>query len=137
MDKTTLVEPGSDRIHLGNELLEELNKAGFSVHAALWLYDSERYNDWRLVIASPLMREKGPLAAYKKLNDIIRKERSDLIAWIQCVQLVSPEDSLIRDLKKTYLRSRPTPGITSLSGSTAGDTFIEQAYLYYPHGTTE
>ena len=137
MDKTTLVGPDSDRIRQGNEFLVELEKSGFPVHAALWLYASEQYSDWRLVIASPLVDEKGPLAAYKKLDSILHKSRPDLVLWMQCVQLVSPRDALIRDLDKTYFRGRPTPEGISLIGSTAGNTYIEQAHLYWPHGTTE
>jgi hypothetical protein len=137
MDKTALVAPDTDRISRGSELLKELNKAAFPVHAALWLYDSERYSDWRLVIASPLVDEKGPLAAYKKLDSVLRRSRPDLVLWVQCVQLVSPHDSLIRDLDKTYLHGRPTPGGISISASTAGSSYIEQAHLYVPHGTTE
>ena len=136
MDKTVLVAPDQDRIQRGSELLAAAGKAGFPIHAALWLYTSERYGDWRLVIASPLVDQKGPLAAYRKLNGILRKIRPDLILWLQYIQLVSPKDALIRDLDKTYFQREATPRISSLSGSTAGNTYIEQAHLYWPQETT-
>jgi hypothetical protein len=137
MDKTVLVEIDQDRVGHGGELLAELEKAGFPVHAALWLYSPDRYSDWRLVVASPLVDQKGPLAAYRKLDGILRKNRPDLILWLQYVQLVSPEDSLIRDLDKVYFQRKATPRISSISGSTAGSSYIEQAHLYWPQGTAQ
>jgi hypothetical protein len=137
MDKATLVAPDQDRVQRGSELLEAVGKAGFPIHAALWLYSSERYGDWRLVIASPLVDQKGPLAAYRKLNSVLRKNRPDLVLWLQCIQLVSPKDSLIRDLDRTYFQREATPRISSISGSTAGSSYIEQAHLYWPQGMTQ
>jgi hypothetical protein len=137
MDKAALVAPDADRIARGDELLRELNEAGFPVHRALWWYSSDRYGDWRLVIASPLVDQTGPLAAYKKLDAVLRKRRPDLILWLKSVHLVSPKEPLIRDLDKTYVRGQAPVGGINLTASTAGSTYIEQAHLYWPHGTTE
>jgi hypothetical protein len=136
MDKTVLVEPDRDRVARGDELLAELAKARFAVHAALWLYSPDLYSDWRLVIATPLVDQVGPLAASKRLDRVLRKNRPDLLLWLQWVQLVSPKDSLIRDLDKAYFHRTAMPRISSISGSTAGSTYIEQAYLYWPQETT-
>lgn len=137
MDKQTLVTPDQKRIESGDELLEELNKAKFPVHRALWWYSSDQYGDWRLVIASSLVDEHGLLAAYRKLDAILRKHRPDLISWVRSVHLVSPKDSLIRDLDKAYPQRKMTSRAVSISGSTAGSTYIEDALLYSPYGTTE
>jgi hypothetical protein len=137
MDKTALVAPDLDRISRGEELIEELKKAEYPVHRAFWWYSSERYSDWRLVIASPLVDQRGPLAAYKKLDAVLRKHRPDLILWVKSVHLVSPNDSLIRDLDKTYPEGDMTSRAINLCGSTVGSTYIEQAYLYSPHAVTE
>jgi hypothetical protein len=137
MDKPTLVAPDLDRIARGDELLKELRDAGFPIHRALWWYSPEEYSDWRLVIASALVDERGPLAAYRKLDAILRKQRPDLILWLRSIHLMSPKEQLIRELDKTYPPREMRSKVTSLSGSTAGNTFIEQAYLYSPLGTTE
>ena len=137
MDKSALVTPDHNRINCGDELLHELSEANFPVHRALWRYSSEQYGDWRLVIASKMVDELGPLAAYRKLDSILREHRPDLVPWVRSVHLVSPKDSLIRDLDKTYPPQQMTSQTLSILGSTAGSTFIEEALLYSPHGTTE
>ena len=84
-----------------------------------------------------MVDELGPLAAYRKLDSILREHRPDLVPWVRSVHLVSPKDSLIRDLDKTYPPQQMTSQTLSILGSTAGSTFIEEALLYSPHGTTE
>lgn len=137
MDKQTLVTPDQKRIESGDELLNELSKAKFPVHRALWWYSTDQYGDWRLVIASSLVAEIGLLAAYRKLDAILRKHRPDLIPWVRSIHLVSPDDPLIRDLDKAYPAKTMASRAVSISGSTAGSTFIEEALLYSPHGATE
>ena len=125
MDETALVE--SDIIR-GEELIGVLDKAEFPVSTALWLYASDRYAQWRLVIATPLVDDQGPLGAYKKLDKIVRKDLPNLVLFLQQVQLVSPSDSLIQSLKKTY---RLGKGIfdPSFPGTTES-THAGQAHLY-------
>ena len=132
-----LVAPDLDRISRGEELIEELKKAGYPIHRAFWWYSPDQYSDWRLVIASPLVDQRGPLAAYKKLDAILRKNRHDLIVWVKSVHLISPKDSLIRDLDKTYPQDEITSRAINLCGSTVGNSYIEQAYLYSSHAVTE
>jgi hypothetical protein len=126
MDKTTLVD--SD-IKTGEEILALLNSVNFPINYALWLYSPDKYDEWRLVIATKLYDEEGPLSAYKKLNDIISKQGTKWILWSERIQLVSPEDAVIKSLKKDY---PPNETISNplVSGSTSSNTYVDAAYLY-------
>src|SRR5579871_3955306 len=66
MDKTILVEPD---IKQGKRLIKELDKAGFPVLAAFWLY-LEESGVWRSHIASPVEAAEGRKAAYTKVNEL-------------------------------------------------------------------
>ncbi len=126
MNKTTLVE--SD-IKIGEEILSVLKKSDFPIHYALWLYSSDEYAKWRLVIATRLYDEEGPLSAYKKLNDILSKHDTKWTMLSERIQLVSPEDAVIKSLKKDY---PPNETISNplVSGSTSSNTYVNAAYLY-------
>jgi hypothetical protein len=126
MDKTTLVE--SD-IQTGKEIIALLTNSLFPINFALWLYSPEEYSQWRLVIATKLYDEEGPLSAYKKLNDIISKQGAKWTLWSERIQLVSPEDTIIKSLKKDY---PPDETILNplISGSTSSNTYVDAAYLY-------
>ncbi|NQU21105.1 MAG: hypothetical protein HQ567_07465 [Candidatus Nealsonbacteria bacterium] len=137
MARALLVESDIER---GNELIGILDKAGYPVHSALWLYSSDRYDEWRLVIATPLVDKEGPLAAYQKLDGILRKDRPDFVVSLRQIQLVSPTDLVIRSVNETY-PTRESILNPTLFGSTSGTaettTYIEQAHLYRVHGTNE
>ena len=126
MDKTALVD--SD-IKTGEEILTLLTRVNFPINYALWLYSPDKYDEWRLVIATKLYDEEGPLSAYKKLNDIISKQGTKWTLWSERIQLVSPEDAVIKSLKKDY---PPNETISNplVSGSTSSNTYVDAAYLY-------
>jgi hypothetical protein len=127
MDKTALVD--SD-IKTGQEIVTFLTGSNFPMNYALWLYSPDKYDEWRLVIATKLYDDEGPLSAYKKLNDILReKGEKKWILWSERIQLVSPEDTVIKSLKKDYPPDKPLLN-PSFSGSTSCNTYIESAYLY-------
>jgi hypothetical protein len=126
MDKTALVE--SD-IKSGEEIISFLTSRHFPISYALWLYSPDKYEEWRLVIASKFYDEEGPLSAYKKLNDIISQKGAKWIFWSQRIQLVSPEDAIIKSLKKDCPPDK-TISNPLVSGSTSSNTYVDAAYLY-------
>lgn len=60
MVEDTLVDT---KIAKGARFLDALDATGVPVDAALWFYFPES-DKWRLVIATPIEEERGPLAAY-------------------------------------------------------------------------
>lgn len=131
MDKPVLVEESVER---GNELVDLLNRSNFPLRAALWNYSSDR-EDWRLLIATPLYDIEGPLAAYRKLDSVVREGRPDLLLFLQQVQLVSPRETIVRDLGKTFPPDREILD-RHFSGTTS-NTYVEHAYVYQLHGKNE
>jgi len=132
MDKTTLVE--SD-IEKGKQVINLLIKANFPINYAVWLYSSDKYEGWRLVIATPKYDDEGPLSAYRELNNVIRNHGTEWILWSKKIQLVSTKDATIRSLEKDYPSDKPFP-VQTVSGSTSDNIYVEQAYLYPIHKTS-
>ena len=67
MDQTALVGPD---ISGGEQLLRVLDQAHFPVASALWLLRAET-QDWRLLLATPLVDNPGPRKAYDRLFRVI------------------------------------------------------------------
>ena len=128
MVKAALVEKD---LAEGKRLIEALKEskpgwASFRVRAAFWLYRNE-WDEWRLVIATPLLEEKGRLATYAHLRRILGSIQSDLPR--QKISIVSPQDPLVRAFRGA-LRIAPNPDGVRFTGSVVGDTYVEDAYLY-------
>jgi hypothetical protein len=70
MGKAVLVESDTEQ---GRRLIEALDQGGFPVVAAFWSFfpDGDLY---RLVIASPVVDEKGPREAYTKIQEVLHLE---------------------------------------------------------------
>lgn len=109
MDKTALVERN---IEDGRKLVEALDQAGFQVRAALWFYFSEA-GQWRLVVASPLVDQLGPINAYTSVQSVLRNltstnsnaqdynSASTFGISLQDISVVSPKHELVKHLKTT------------------------------------
>ena len=69
MVTTVLVE---EKIEEAKTLIRELQNTRLPISAAFWNYLVEP-EEWRLVIASPLVDSKGPKAVYTRVNETIRK----------------------------------------------------------------
>jgi hypothetical protein len=97
MDQTTLV---SRDVQSGAGLINALEVSGFEVVAAFWMYDSEA-EDWRLVIASPDVRERGKAQSYRRVQSVI--DRSAFLSGTLSLSRIA----LISDMEQgvDYLRS--------------------------------
>lgn len=127
MVKTSLVE---EDIKAGESLIEALDEADFRATAALWLYSSER-GQWRLVVASPEVHERGPRRAYTRVQSILARSSLAISRRISLrdVSLVSPQHGLIRLLSSAISTG---PGISGIrfTANTIDNVFIEDAYIY-------
>jgi len=57
-------------IPAGERLLAELDRQGFPVEAMFWIHLPE--DSWKLIIASKIVAREGSLAAYRRLNELLR-----------------------------------------------------------------
>ena len=129
MDKPTLVDAD---MMAGEALVKKLDKSDFDIKAAFWFYMSEP-DEWRLFLASPLVDEKGPKEAYKKVQAQLPKLKKeftrDYELSLQNISLVSPKDNLIT-LLKTAVKTGPGISHIRFARNVINNVFIEDAYIY-------
>src|SRR5271166_6318950 len=89
MDQDTMV---SEQTKRGKRLIEALVANGFDVRVAFWAKPTDE-GTWFLYLASPLVDDKGPAAAYRIVHDILRKMPDPWIDPFE-IRVVGLNDSL-------------------------------------------
>jgi hypothetical protein len=121
----TLVEKD---IEAGRHLLEELDKQKTAISAALWFYldDDDR---WRLLLASRVVDDQGPLAAYKLVQNALAKLPETQKPEFTDISVVSPSDDRIQAIRSAI---KTGPGISEIrfSRNVANNLYIEDALVY-------
>lgn len=115
------------RIEHGARFLADLDEAGVPVDSAFWLFDSA-WDEWRLVIATPVVEESGPVEAYRRLQTVHHADEG-ISFRLDSVTAVGIEDRRVQALRSQF-RTWPL----SL-GKRFEDRFIrggevEDAYVY-------
>jgi hypothetical protein len=125
MDKPTLVDAD---IKAGEALLSKLDEIEFDVKAALWFYvqDSE---EWRLIIASPIVDKDGPKKAYEKVQLQLQGLNGRYELSLRNISLVSPGDKLIKALE-SVIRTGKSISHIRFTRNVINGLFIEDAYIY-------
>jgi hypothetical protein len=138
MDHDTVV---SEQTESGKRLIEALTADGFEIRVAFWAKPTED-GKWYLYLASPVVDEKGPAAAYLLVHGVLRKTPD---VWIEPleVKVVGLNDSLTEaalavikpktpDSPFAVRNPKPYPGMTRFDGSTLGGIDVDGAYIYPP-----
>ena len=118
-----------EMIQAGADLVHRLDAAQLEVSASLWLYIPDA-NLWRLVIASPAVKNEGPKRAYQKIQSVLSQVPDAAykvtLSDISVVEHTDPLVTVLRTAVKTGM------GISGLrfSRNTINGHFIEDAYLY-------
>lgn len=127
-DEVVVREPlTSEMKTAGVEVIRSLRSAGMDLDLTFWLYTSDS-NDWRLMIATPLVDTEGPRKTYarigKALPNYIDKIREfDMLS----ITVISPNDKLVRSLKSVNLTSgQAAQRVRGL----VKDVYIEDSYVY-------
>jgi len=100
MDKPTLVDAD---MKAGEALLSKLDEIEFNVKAAFWFYvqDSE---EWRLIIASPIVDKDGQKKAYETVQSQLQELNGCYELSLRNISLVSPGENLIKALKSVFTK---------------------------------
>ena len=118
-----------DMIKAGANLVGYLDQAQFPVQAAVWLYREEA-DLWRLVIASPGVKSKGPRKAYARIQAVLTQIPEDQPrVGLQNISIVDVRDPLISLLRTTVKTGTGISGIR-FSRNTINGTYVEDAYIY-------
>ncbi len=138
MDKDTLV---SEQTQAGERLISALVGEGLEIRVAFWAKPTDE-GKWLLYLASPIVDDKGPTAAYRVVHGVLRKT-PDL--WIDPfdIRVVGLKDSLTeaalaviepKGQQSLYAvrNAKPYPGITWFRGDTLGGVSVDGAYIYPP-----
>jgi hypothetical protein len=118
-----LVEP---TISEGARLLNALEKAGFPIDAAFWLYKFES-EEWRLTIATPLYDELGPRESYRKIQDVLSHEHYEL--RLLDMSVISPNDRLLAGMRRLLASREEVAGVW-LRGNIIDGKLLDGAYVY-------
>jgi hypothetical protein len=125
VDKKVLVESDWDA---GARLIEALDSKGLEVKAALWLLSPE-LEEWRLIIATPLIDEQGPIAAYTLVQSVLEATPEAQSIPLDSISIVSPGDPIIKLLGKTF-RTGPVITRLGLTKASVRNVFFEEAHIY-------
>lgn len=127
MVRTSLVETD---ISDGRRLIAALNQINshFRVQAAFWLCRPE-VMEWRFMIATPVIDQRGPFSTYADVQGILRTIAPPLSISMQDISVVSPNDKLVKVLKKAAHIPPGAPGVR-FGRSRIDDTYVEDAYMY-------
>jgi hypothetical protein len=128
MDTTALVEHD---IEAGRKLIEALDRSSFPVKAALWLYFGGA-EDWRLVIASPVVDRDGLKAAYTAVQSVRNNTPEASSLGLDSILLVRPNNHIIKVLSRYISGSERTN--RRFRRNTFDNLFIEDAYVYRLEG---
>ena len=125
-EETLVKEALTDQmIEAGASVVDSLAKRGFAVDAALWLYLPD-LNRWRLYLAMPEVRAKGPKKAYQR---VLRSLRDIPGMALDDVSVVDSDDPFIR-MFRGALRADRSPNGVRLSRGAINGQFVEDAYVY-------
>src|ERR1700730_18809400 len=106
MDNATLVEPV---VEDGKRLIKALDISGLGVKAAFWLY-LEESEEWRLYIATPLVKEYGPREVYSRVLKVLKESKISSIDLSE-ISVIDTADGLVTVLSLAF---NTGPGITDI-----------------------
>ncbi|HUS76840.1 MAG TPA: hypothetical protein VMY43_12660 [Methanothrix sp.] len=127
MDNQILVEKN---IIEGKELIEALDKKMLDIKAAMWFYFAES-EAWKLLIATPMVDEKGPKEVYRLIQSVIGEmpATSKTSISFEDVIVLSPKDDPIALVGKMI---RTGPGLSGIrfTKNVVNNKLIDDAYIY-------
>jgi hypothetical protein len=122
MDNAALVMPA---IESGKQLLEGLDEKQFGVEGAFWFYREES-EEWRLYIATRLVRQLGPREAYSRVLNVLKEKHIEGID-LSRISVVDVTDGLVTILRLALGRDASD---ISVNGNSVNGVYIRAAHIY-------
>jgi hypothetical protein len=125
----------------GRKLIDRLIANGFGVHFALWVNEADA-RQWFLYLASPVVDEKGPGAAYRMVLPVVDSMPESGIDPFS-IKLVGLNDSVTTAAREAIRpripngpfavqNPKPYPGITRFGGTMLAGMDVDGVYIYPP-----
>ena len=116
-------------IRAGAALTRKLDERRWPVVASLWLYASEA-NQWRLLLASPLVASDGPRKSYEIVQAALAATpAAEGTMSLSDVGVTEPTAPLI-SLLRAAVGTGPVVGGLRFTREVINGRFIEDAYIY-------
>ena len=118
-----------EMIEAGAALLRKLDASGVRPDAAFWFYFSD-VQQWKLVLAEMKLGESGPRQIYKKIQEGISTDQTEMQGLaLDNITLTKPDAPIVVLLR---LAIRTGPGISGVrfTNNVINGTVIEDAYIY-------
>jgi hypothetical protein len=117
------------KIRAGAELTRKLDELRWPVFASLWLYVSEG-NQWKLVLASPLVASDGPKKSYEAIQAALAETpAAEGAIALSDIGVTDPTNPLIA-LLRVAIHTGPIVGGIRFTRNVINGQFIEDAYIY-------
>lgn len=126
MVKETLVDRD---ISDGKILIKMLEKSGFKVRSAFWLYVSE-LGEWSLFLASDYVDKYGQKKAYEFIQNELSKASSPISIYLSNINAVKVNDDMV-NLLKVLIKTGPNDlNEMRFTQNVINGVMIEDAFIY-------
>ncbi|MHB8604826.1 MAG: hypothetical protein ACYDCK_06175 [Thermoplasmatota archaeon] len=113
-------------IDAGKRLVDSLIERRFPLAAALWVFSPE-LSTYRLLVATPLASTKGPLAAYRLIEDTLEANHIGLA--LERIEVVTEDEPIVQRLTKLF-QLGPKVGTMRIHRTVLEGMAIEDALVY-------
>lgn len=126
MVKETLVDRD---ISDGKKLIQILDKSGFKVRSAFWLYVSE-LGEWSLFLASDYVDKYGQKKAYEFIQNELSKASSSVSISLSSINAVKVNDDMVNLLKVLSKTGPNDLNEIRFTQNVINGVMIEDAFIY-------
>lgn len=113
----------------GERLIKELDKTDFGVHSSFWNY-MENINEWRLIIATKLLRQFGPKESYGRLQKIIYSMKPLLSFSLSNITVLADDNILIQVLSTVIKTKSDAINRIRMTNNNFKGIFINDILIY-------
>ena len=130
-EETVVKEPLRPEMEAaGKELTRRLDASGLELVASFWFFVSES-SEWRLILATPMVDQAGPKAAYSAVQEALKSEPEQVGGLsLRNISVVSPTLPIVQ-LLRSAIKTEPTAiGSIRFTRSRINNVLIEDALIY-------
>jgi hypothetical protein len=126
VDKTELVKEKREE---GEALVRELDRIHFPISSAFW-FRLEDTGEWRLILASPIVKDKGPDFAYQKIQEALSSLTSPVTTKLTDIWLVKETEPVVRALAISFKTPKQSISNVDMYNCTTSGVYVSGAHVY-------